>query len=539
MVILGVSHPISMNNAACVLVDGRLVAFAEEERFLRLKHAPHLFAEKAIEYCLGAAGVTKAQVDVTAVGFSAPTKDGLRRDDIEGYFEGSLSPERNFRLVLNLSLLDRDLQINSFGRRLYFDHHLCHVASAAIPSGFPAANFISLDGWGGPKAGLIGFWNGSEMDVYVEIPVANSWGLLFELVTAYLGFRPHSGEGKTMGLSAFGKVKPEVLPDWCDPDLGLPDTQRYSAHFAKNVVGRDSAEPLLERHRDLAATLQFYLERSLLKIAAMLRHRSRSSRFLLAGGVALNCSANGRLAAQEWVEDLFVQPASHDAGTALGAAILAHRQLTGSWPRAGFEHAYWGPSFSDDQIRTALITAKVPFRKVDPAAAICTALCENQIVGVFEGRAEVGPRALGNRSILANPQHAANVQRVNDIKGRESWRPLAPAVLKERYAELFVSRVPSEFMLLASRVREAWRRRIPAVVHVDGSARPQAVVASTNPIFAATIRRFEKLSGCPAVLNTSFNLEDEPIVNTPGNAISSFYRSGLDVLVIGNFMLGK
>jgi carbamoyltransferase len=539
MVILGVSHPISMNNAACVLVDGHLVAFAEEERFLRLKHAPHLFAEKAIEYCLSAAGVTPAQVDVTAIGFSAPTKDGLLQEDVEGYLKGSLSPEQNFRFVLNLSLLDRDVRISSFGRRLYFDHHFCHVASAAIPSGFPAANFISLDGWGGPKAGLIGFWNGSDIDVYFEIPVANSWGLLFELVTTYLGFRPHSGEGKTMGLGAYGKVSPEVLPDWCDSEFGLPDTQRYFAHFAENVVRRDRAEPLLDRHRDLAATLQFYLERSLLKIAAILRLRSGSSRFVLAGGVALNCSANGHLAAQDWVDDLFVQPASHDAGTALGAAILADRQLTGSWPCAGFEHAYWGPSFSDDQIRAALIAAKLPFREVDPAAAICTALCDNEIVGLFQGRAEVGPRALGNRSILANPQHVGNVQRVNQIKGREFWRPLAPAVLEERYTELFDSRLPSRFMLCASPVREAWRRRIPAVVHVDGSARPQSVVAATNPIFDATIRRFQKSSGCPAVLNTSFNLEDEPIVSTPGNAISSFYRSGLDVLVIGNFLLRK
>jgi carbamoyltransferase len=539
MVILGVSHPISMNGAACVLVDGRLIAFAEEERFLRLKHAPHLFADKAIEYCLSAAGVTPAQVDATAIGFSAPTKDGLLMEDIEGYLKGSLSPDQSFRFVLNLSLLDRDLRVYSFGRRMYFDHHLSHVASAVIPSGFPAANFISLDGWGGQKAGLIGFWNGSDLDVYAEISVANSWGLLFELVTTYLGFRAHSGEGKTMGLSAYGKVNPEVLPDWCDPELGLPDVRRYTAHFAEKVVRRHEGEPLVDTHRDIAATLQFYLERSLLKIGAMLRCRSGSSRFVLAGGVALNCSANGHLAAQDWVEDLFVQPASHDAGTALGAAILAHRELTGSWPCGGFEHAYWGPSFTDDQIRSALIAAKVPFREVDPAAAASKALCENKIVGFFQGRAEVGPRALGNRSILANPQYAANLQRVNDIKGRESWRPLAPSVLKERYSELFLGHIPSKFMLLKSAVREAWRQRIPAVVHVDGSARPQEVLAATNPVYDATIREFEKFSGCPVVLNTSFNLQDEPIVHSPGNAIATFYRSGLDALVMGNFVLTK
>jgi carbamoyltransferase len=230
--------------------------------------------------------------------------------------------------------------------------------------------------------------------------------------------------------------------------------------------------------------------------------------------VALNCSGNGRLAQQEFVDQIFVQPASHDAGTALGAAILAHRKFTGKWPDFFFPHAYWGPSYSSDRIKAALDFARVSYDTCDPIATAAEALARNEIVGWYQGRTEVGPRALGCRSILAHPGIAQNLDRVNRVKRREEWRPLAPSVLAERYQDIFELRQPSPFMLLAGQVRADWRDRLPAVVHVDGSARPQMVSAETNPAYYNVIKRFEQLTGLPAVLNTSFNHNDEPLVVT-------------------------
>jgi carbamoyltransferase len=541
MKILGVTHPISWNPAACLLVDGKLVAFAEEERFVRLKHAPHLHPFEAVAYCLAEAGLRADEVDVTAIGFEQPNARHARQAHTEDYVVGAVSDANWFEFHTSLALIQGDTLLRTYGRRWYADHHLSHAASAAIPSGFASTNFITLDAWGGRASGSLGmFRRDAEMETLFQIEPLRSWGMTFELVTDYLGFRSHSGEGKTMGLAPYGQVDAEVLPDFCEPELGLPDVKQFEAHLAKDFTMRRPGEKLDDRHRSLAATLQHYYERSLLRIAHWLRQRTGCGHFALAGGVALNCSGNGRLARQDFVEDIFIQPASHDAGTALGAAILAHRNFTGEWPEGRFPHAYWGPSYSSDQIRAALDFARIPYQSCEPAAAGAEALARNEIVGWFQGRAEVGPRALGGRSILAHPGMAANLDRLNqEVKRRESWRPIAPSVLSERYNDLFDLPHSSPFMLLAGQVRPAWRSRLPAGVHVDGSARPQAVSAETNPVFHELIARFEQLTGLPVVLNTSFNHSDEPLVNSPEHAIATFYRTGMDTLVIGNYVVRK
>lgn len=539
MIVLGVTHPISLNNAACILVDGRLVAFAEEERFTRQKHAPRSFPENAIEACLRMANVRHDQVDITAVGFEPPKT--LSIEDIDNYLAGSLPPHRQFPFHAGVLLLQTDLAIRALGKKQYFDHHLSHAASTLIPSRFKSANVISLDGWGGESSGVLG-WMKDRGDIHVwrKINAENSWGQLYELVTYYLGFRPHSGEGKTMGLAPYGVPDTSLLPDFCEPELGLPDLERYRDYLAKNVTVRPSAASPDARAKNLAATLQHYYERSLVAIARALSNASGLHDFALAGGVALNCTGNGALARQDFVNDIFVQPASHDAGTALGAAILAHRGATGAWPELEFQHAYWGSGFSQDEVRAALEFAGARFAECDPRAAVARALEANRLVGLFQGRAEVGPRALGNRSILANPGRPENLDRVNkNVKRREPWRPLAPSVLAEHYGEFFEARVDSPYMLMAFQVRDAQRSRVPAVVHVDGSARPQSVSKEANPLYHEIISACARRTGLPMVLNTSFNLEDEPIVNAPAHAIATFFRSGLEVLVIGNFVIEK
>lgn len=540
MNILGITHPISWNPAACLLIDGELVAFAEEERFVRLKHAPHVAPHNAIALCLRRAGIDASQIDITAIGFQRPEAGGLRamlnQSDVT-----RLTNDEFFEYRSSLAVLHADSQLMTFGRREYFDHHLCHAASAAIPSGFARANVITLDGWGGASSGMFGTFNRQgQIEKIADVSPYSSWGNTYELVTDYLGFRAHSGEGKTMGLASYGQNDPALLPNFCEGPFSLPNVRKYEHFLASTFERRKYGEELTDRHRNLAATVQSQYEQSLVTIARTLAEETGISKFVLAGGVALNCTGNGHLARQEFVEDIFIQPASHDAGTALGAAILAHRQATEAWPSFTFHHAYWGAEFTSDEIQAALVFAKVPYQPCDPCTTAAQALAQNQVIGWFQGAAEVGPRALGHRSILAHPGYSGNVEHINKhVKRREPWRPLAPSVLAERFHDIFELPLLSPFMLMAAPVRDAWRNRLAAIVHVDHSARPQAVEVETNPTFHRMIGCFENLTGLPAVLNTSFNLDDEPLVNSPEHAIATFYRSGLDVLIMGNFVVRK
>jgi carbamoyltransferase len=542
MIIIGATHPISWNNAACLLVDGNLVAFAEEERFTRLKHAPRVYPERAIEFCLRYAGLKPRDVDATAVGYDRPPSGDVTTETVTRYLAGQLPASEIAPFHTHSAYLsaDVDVQLRAYGELHRYDHHRAHAASAFAPSDFDEANVITLDGWGGRLSGLLGFQRrGQALEVIDEISPRNSWGEVYGLVTQQLGFRFHSGEGKTMGLASYGVPDEQLLPDWCDKTFGLPDVVRYRHYLLDKIAPRDQHEPIAECHKTLAATLQHYYERSLLKMARHLFARTSCRNFVLAGGVALNCTGNGKLAAQNFVDRIFIQPASHDAGTALGAAILAHEQLTGRSCTMDFDHAYWGPDYTDDAIRSVLRCGQIEYREVDPVEAAASAVLNNRVIGWFQGRAEAGPRALGARSILANPSDQRNIDRVNRIKRREPWRPLAPSVLHERFFDVLDMRVRSPFMLIAGSVRKNWAERLPAVVHVDGSARPQDVGRKTNPLFHQLLATLDARAGLPAILNTSFNLDDEPLVNSPDHAVASFFRSGLDALVIGNFMVQK
>ena len=271
MYVLGITHPISLNPAACLLRNGDLVAFAEEERFVRLKHAPHLHPHEAIRYCLDQSGLSPADIDITAVGFDRPNSQHAERARAGAYVSERVSNADWFEFNTSLSLIHADTQLYTYGRRVYADHHLCHAASAAIPSGFPRTNFITLDAWGGRASGLLGvFDRAGQLEPLREIPIANSWGMTYELITAHLGFRSHSGEGKTMGLASYGEVDSRLLPDFCDVELGLPDVRRFEAYVTRHLPRRRPGVEFAAEDRNLAATLQYYYERSLVRIAAWL-----------------------------------------------------------------------------------------------------------------------------------------------------------------------------------------------------------------------------------------------------------------------------
>ncbi len=393
---------------------------------------------------------------------------------------------------------------------------------------------ISLDGTGEYEAGLLGRADGSGVRIMATIPRRESWGYLFGKLTELLGFTGHRDEGKVMGLAALG-TPDRGLFDFIDWSRQVPRIrkQRLKA-FLRSREPRRPGEEITREHMDLAATLQAAYERALLSMAGWLSARTGEKALCLAGGCGLNCAANGALAREGIFERIFVQPAAHDAGTALGAALEAHRRETGERASLSFSHPYFGPGYSPEEVERLISSAGLGRAEKldDPAAAAARLLAGGKVIGWFQGRMEVGPRALGARSILADPRDPSARDRVNRIKGREPWRPLAPAILEEDSGVWLRERVESPFMLLAFTASSEALRRIPAVVHVDGTIRAQVLSREANPLFHGLITGFKALTGVGAVLNTSFNGPGEPIVCAPRDALQTFFSTGLDALIM-------
>lgn len=552
MIVLGVTDPIGHDNAAAILVDGELVGMVEEERLNRVKHARNMLPTRAIAWCLERAGCTISDVDVIAVGFSDPRTVFLEAS--ESIVRRRLTRRRAYRSVRDehrayrihkyrASELLRTFSASE-DKLIWVRHHLAHAASAFHLSPFEQANVISLDGSGGQESGLLGVGRGADLEVLDYVDRETSWGVFYEDFTAALGFRQHSDEGKVMGLAAYGDPGEGIFPfiDLSGPG-GWPcyDRAAMREEIAHIKPRPRDVYPINSYHEHIAARLQYSLEAVMARITEVLHERTGLTDFCLAGGTALNCSSNGKLLALPHVERLFVQPAASDAGTALGAAVYAYAQQTGERPKTAFDHAYWGPEYGNDEIRATLDQAKISYREVDDVSAEAARLIAgDKIVGWFQGRVEIGPRALGARSIVANPTNPAMKDAVNNnVKFREPWRPFAPSLLAEYMEEYFGTAHPSPFMILAFQARDEVASKIPATLHVDGSGRPQTVDKETNPRYWRLIDEFRKLTGVPVVLNTSFNVDSEPIVCTPKNALATFYMSGMDALAIGDFIVEK
>ena len=538
--ILGLTHPYSWNTAAALLKDGQLVAFAEEERFTRLKHAPRMFPQKAMEYCLQEAGIELLEVDSIAIGM-----ENWSQAILPNFWP--LQPLRFTygkiqRTIQEIRRGNESFPFSARDKRVKFlNHHLCHIASSFYLSGFPKANVISLDGAGGGESGMLGWGEGLDLTIVHRVTNAGSWGALYERVTKALGFRPHSHEGKTMGLAAFGTPNPELLDfiDWSEPIPRIDHAGR--SRFLRSLVHRRKDEEFTQEHKDLAATVQDALERALKQMAKFLMEESGCKTLCMAGGVALNCSANGKLLQSDFVDDIYIQPASSDAGVALGAAVLQHVHETSKRPGFLFDHAYWGPSFSNEEVEKVLKESKMSYIKVEnieeKAAEL---LVDGKIIGWFQGRMETGPRALGNRSILADPSIKNMKDIINaEVKHREMWRPFAPSMLHEDIGLYVEGPHKSPFMILAFQVRKEKMKEFSAAVHVDNTARVQGVTEEANPRYYKLISEFKKKTGRGVILNTSFNVAEEPLVCSPCDALRTFYCSGLDALVIGDFVVEK
>ncbi len=552
-------------SSCCLLRDGELVAAASEERFTRVKHDSRLPVE-AFRFCLEAGGLSITDIDAIAYYESPGAK--LSRQLWAGVPRGV--PSRS--ALLDALWLDPGRPLRAIrerlgwgGRILSFPHHLAHAASAYFFSGFPAAAVLTIDGVGEWATMSYGRGRSGELEIFEEVAFPHSLGLLYSTLTSFLGFKVLSGEYKVMGLAAYGE--PRYVDEICrlvavgdggQIRLNLAyfdfiDGERMYSPALAELLGAPPRAPGVEIepfHRDLARSLQLVLEEILLEKAAYLHRRTGAADLCLAGGVALNCVANGRLRREGPFARLFVQPAAGDAGGCLGAAALAHARLAGGLPTiASMKHAGFGPSYPVAEIAGLLEATGVAYqdfrgRERELLAAVAERLAGGEIVGWFHGAMEFGPRALGARSILADPRDAEVRERLNRrIKRREDFRPFAPSVLADRASELFELDHPSPFMVETCRVRT---RDLPAITHIDGSARPQTVEARVSPRFARLLEAFERHTkaqgrlrsdGCPVLLNTSFNAGGEPIVCSPADALFTMATAGLDTLVLEDFII--
>lgn len=576
--------------AAALIRDGELIAAAEEERFSRIKHDSG-FPTHAIRFCLEAGGIDARDLDY----FVFYEKPFIK---FERILLSSLQTVprswRVFREAMVHWLLDKlwikGLVRNELGveaeKILFCEHHLSHAASTFYPSPFQEAAILTVDGVGEWTTTAVGYGRGTEVTLTKELRFPHSLGLLYSAFTAYLGFQVNEGEYKVMGMAPYGEPKyadkvrklidlKEDGSFWLDMDyfsyhysldktfnrrfeelFGPPRTPEsyfftpssgYPSYFGAKPPDYEEKARQNQHYADVAASIQTVTEEALLNLARALHRETGLANLCIAGGVGLNSVANGRILRETPFERLFIQPAAGDGGGALGAALWAYHSLLGKPRTFRMEHACWGQAYSDAEVRAFLEEAGIPYTYLEDEEALIArvvdAIVDGQVVGWFQGRFEWGPRALGNRSILADPRRADMKEIVNTkIKFREPYRPFAPSILAERAEEYFdlpgaAEVLPARFMLLVAPVREDKREVIPAVTHVDGSGRPQTVVAAQSPRYHRLISRFEEATGVPALLNTSFNLRGEPIVTTPANAYNTFAASGMDLLVMNHHLV--
>lgn len=585
MNILGISA-FYHDSAAALLRDGDILAAAQEERFSRKKHDPR-FPGHAVEYCLREGGITIDQVDYVAFYDKPLIKfERLLMTYLASSPHGYLSFLSQMPSWLKEKLFVRNTirkQLGYQGNILFSTHHLSHAAAAFFPSPFEEAAFITVDGVGEWATTTYGIGRDTKVKILKEINFPHSLGLLYSAFTYFTGFKVNSGEYKLMGLAPYGEprfadiIKRELIDirddgsfrlnmryfDYC---AGLRMTNR---RFADLFGGpeRTAETKITQREMDLASSIQVVTEEVMLKMARHVQRETGMKKLVLAGGVALNCVANGKVLRDSPFEDIWIQPCAGDGGNALGAALFAWHQLLGN-PRTVTPRiqkaSYLGPSYSDDEIQSFLDARKIPYRKLSREKlpeVVADLLSSEKVVGWHQGRMEYGPRALGARSILGDPR-SRDMQTVLNlkIKFRESFRPFAPTVLAEHADECFDLRgAESPYMLLVADVRKDRLRELseeekralgfdklrvprsdlPAITHVDNSARIQTVTREDHPLYHDMIEAFYKKTGCPVIINTSFNVRGEPIVCTPEEAYTCFMRTRMDYLCMGSFLLDK
>jgi carbamoyltransferase len=543
MRVLGV-NAIFHDPSAALVVDGEVVAAAEEERFSRRKHGkrPVPFSawelpELAMRWCLKHAGLRPQDVDVVAYSFDpALTKpaEEMGLQDPWDHLRVTYAEQAPDFIATALPGLDRE-------KVRFVPHHVAHAASSGLASPHPRNSVLVLDGRGERASHLAGRYVDGRLEVLASQELPHSLGLLYESLTEHMGFLRSSDEYKVMALASYGE------PRFLDDLRELVRTTDEGGFVAEPPDWTHWAEPRVDdgtwggEHADLAASVQKRLEEVLVELATWLHRQTGDTALTMAGGTALNCVANSRIWAQTPFEHMWVQPAAGDAGTSLGAALHASVEAEGGQMPQPMSSPALGRGWTGDELAAWLRAAAVPFTTPDDLAGeVADILAANGVIAWFNGRSEYGPRALGYRSLLANPCYQENTERLNDVKGREQFRPVAPMVLTERAGDIFTGGpIPSPYMLFVHDVRPEWRERIPTVVHVDGTARIQTVDDATNPAVAALLRAFEQRTGVPVLVNTSLNTAGRPMVDDPRDALELFGSAPVDALVLGPHLVRR
>jgi len=568
------------DSAACLIRDGELVAAAEEERFRRIKHWAGL-PTQSIDYCLSEGGLSLGDVEHIAINLKPGVNNWRRLAFVLTHRPDPrlmLQKIRNIRHASSANeALEKVYGISLKAQIHHVEHHLAHLASAFLVSRFDEAACISIDGFGDFASTAMGFGRGRSVTIDERVYFPHSLGIFYSALTQFIGFPHYGDEYKVMGLAPYGKpnylaqmrqlvrIQPDgtfrlalkyfrhhtanVSYSWnnCAPEVGTLYTQRLI-----DLLGpaRKSGEPLEQKHKDIASSVQAMYEEAFFALLEALHARYPSSNLALSGGCAMNSVANGKVYLRTPFRKMYLPAAAGDAGGAIGGASYVLSMIADGKPRLSLDSAYSGPAFSDQEIekliqtkRQQITEAGCEIHRIDNERDLCqrtaTAITEGKVIGWFQGRMEWGPRALGNRSILCDPRRADMKEILNArIKRRESFRPFAPSILREAVSEWFEQDDDVPFMMQVFQIRPAKRSLVPAVCHVDGSGRLQTVHADTNPLYHQLISEFSRLTSVPMVLNTSFN-ENEPVVCRPEEALDCFLRTRMDVLVLGNFLIER
>lgn len=567
MYILGINT--GRNTSAALIKDGEIIAMAEEERFIREKGTSK-FPLNAIKFCLEFEKITLDSVDYIV--FPYDLKIGIWKlfkvfiryfpkslQALFVRFQKMLTPE-NFVSLLskNFGLSKKEIK-----KRLYkIEHHIAHSAVAYFASGFKSAAILSIDGSGEVATTLLAKAKDNRIVKLKEVYFPNSVGLLYNTITQFLGFKIDDGEGKVMGLAPYGKPNyTKEFEDiiWPTDDGGYKMNMKYFRYhytankkqpfYSKKFIKRFGKprireSEITERDKDLAATLQDVTEKIGVHLAKHLYEITKEKNLCIGGGVALNSVMNFKILENVPFENIYIYPASHDGGTAIGAALYLYYCVLKNPKKPVTQSPYLGPSYTNDEIKKALEKFNLKYRKVENDEEVAKIgakfISEGKIIGWFQGRLEIGPRALGNRSILCAPYPAEMKDILNErVKHREGFRPFAPSVKIERYKDYFEIETPSPYMLLVCKVKKEKIKEVPAITHVDETARLQTVSKEENPLYWKLIDYYEKLTGCPVILNTSFNVRGEPIVCSPEDAIKCFLGTHMDALIIGNYIVEK
>lgn len=556
MNVLGIGYQGLHDSSACLIRDGELLFAVAEERLSRVKHDSG-FPARSIKACLDYAGLGPDDLDYVCFGWSQPWREYLH--DLKNiprlYSDMHMALlDKTYRFLLTswhrggMRLLERHFGTTK-AKVKFVQHHLAHAISAYAFSGFREATVAVMDGSGAWESTSVWYGADGQLEPVTVILEPNSIGHFYLQFTKYLGFQ-FGDEWKVMGLAPYGQQGISLRPFIHFDDepyrvnprrlVGMAD---WDVSGIEEILGprRVPESPIEGRYKDIAFAVQEACERAMLNVVRWSVDKTGCRNLCLAGGVALNSKANGKILHSGLVDDIFIQPAADDEGTALGAALAAYLETEGRLPLATLRDVYFGDEYSDAEIQQTLKRYKVPFTRLgSPAQTVAELLADGKIVGYFQGRMEFGPRALGSRSILADCRDHQMKDKVNDcVKFREWWRPFAPSLLAEAASDYLEYAYDSPFMILTFPVKPGKTHIIPAVTHVDGTTRPQTVKRDTNPAYWQIIKEFEKRTGVPVIMNTSFNLRGEPIVRTPTDAIRTFFSSGMDALVMGDYLVTK